>query len=240
MPSALAVAMTTTRTIQGLSNERAQNLSICGLYTIPRGLIRLPGRSEGRTVQTVTAPMGADAERPPEMRDAPCHREKLWLFLHAPPQRVEATIAVAGKRAKGVPASAVPSSGAKSFEIRFEIRRQRLSVPARFIDSASRPSGTTFIGWRRPNPNRSDCLPIQNWAPSPIIHAKIGHARLPIARTGRFDEPGAVQVGGFAEWHPKPPGHRSGTNCHSQEGAFQLSLTPRSYPVGDMKNNDLG
>ena len=134
MPSALAVAMTTTRTIQGLSNERAQNLSICGLYTIARGLIRLPGRSEGRTVQTVTAPMGADAERPPEMRDAPCHREKLWLFLHAPPQRVEATIAVAGKRAKGVPASAVPSSGAKSFEIRFDIRRQRLSVPARFID----------------------------------------------------------------------------------------------------------
>ena len=68
MPSALAAAITTTRTIQGLSNERAQNLSICGLYTIPRGLIRLPGRSEGRTVQTVTAPMGADAERPPEMR----------------------------------------------------------------------------------------------------------------------------------------------------------------------------
>jgi hypothetical protein len=31
-----------------------------------------------------------------------------------------------------------------------------------------------------------------------------------------------------------------GTNCHSQEGAFQLSLTPRSYPVGDTKNNDLG
>lgn len=44
MPSALAAAITTTRTIQGLSNELTRGLSNFGLYTAPLALIRLAGR----------------------------------------------------------------------------------------------------------------------------------------------------------------------------------------------------